>query len=146
VSEADLWFDDRHTRAASVVLLLARDRRMVLQLRDDKPDIDNPGMITGFGGGAERHETPIACALRELAEETGIQARAEDLQRLGTASKVDIRGNPTALVFFLLRGIDPDALVVTEGTAITLSFREIAADPRLTESCRRFCMALAELE
>jgi hypothetical protein len=51
----------------------------------------------------------------------------------------DHRGHPTALVFFLLRDVDPAALIITEGAAIDLSFAEAAADPRLTETCRRYC-------
>jgi 8-oxo-dGTP pyrophosphatase MutT (NUDIX family) len=137
VSKPDCWFDDYHTHAAAAVFLLTTDHRLALQLRDDKPDILNRGMITPFGGAAEPGESPVECALRELAEETGIEAQAGDLHRLDTVSKVDIRGHPTASVFFLLRHIDPDALVVTEGRAIVLSFTEAAAEPRLTENCRR---------
>ena len=136
MSEGDLWFDGYHTHAAAAVFLLTKDRRLILQLRDDKPGIHYPGMITSFGGGAEPGETPTDCALRELAEETGIKARAEDLQRLGAVSKVDFQGHATASVFFLLTGVDPARLVVTEGTMILLSFAEAATDPRLTENCR----------
>jgi 8-oxo-dGTP pyrophosphatase MutT (NUDIX family) len=136
VSEPAYWFDDFHTHAAAGVFLLTEDGRLVLQLRDDKPDIHYPNMITAFGGGAEPGETAVECALRELAEETGIQARAEDLRRLGAVSKVDFRGHPTATVFFLLTGVDPARLDVTEGSMVVLSFAEAACDPRLTENCR----------
>ena len=138
MSAPEFWFDDYHTHAAAGVFLLTGDRRLVLQLRDDKPDIHYPGMIATFGGGAEPGETPVQCALRELEEETGIKARPEDLQLLGAVSRIDFRGDPTASVFFLLRGVDPDTLVVTEGRAVVLAFDEIAAEPRLTENCRRF--------
>ena len=142
----DYWFDDYHTHAAAAVFLLTPDRRLILQLRDNKPDIHYPGMITAFGGGAEAGETPAECALRELEEETGLRARAEDLTRLGAVSNVDFRGHPTAAVFFLLRGVDRAELVITEGAAVVLSFEEAAADPRLTENCRRFCMEIAARE
>ena len=137
------WFDDYHTPAAAGVFLLTDDRRLVLQLRDNKPDIHYPGMIATFGGGAEPGETPIACALRELEEETGIAARAEDLQLLGAVSRVDFRGDPTASVFFLLRGVDPDRLVITEGAAIVIPLDAIAAESRLTKNCRRFSEMIA---
>jgi 8-oxo-dGTP pyrophosphatase MutT (NUDIX family) len=145
VSESDLWFDDDHSHAAAAVFLLTKDHRLILQLRDDKPDIDNPGMITAFGGGAERHETPVECALRELAEETGMQARAEDLYRLGTVSKVDLRGHPIASVFFLLTGVDAERLVITEGSMVLLSFAEAAADSRLTANCRSMAARIQQI-
>jgi len=144
VSKPTYWFDAYHTHAAAGVFLLTKDRRLVLQLRDNKPDIHYPGMITAFGGGAEPGETPEECALREIAEETGIRARAENLQWLGAVSKVDFRGHPTATVFFLLRDIDPVRLVITEGTAVVLSFAEAAIDPRLTENCRRISAEIAQ--
>jgi 8-oxo-dGTP diphosphatase len=146
VSAPDYWFDDYHTHAAAAVFLLTPDRRLILQLRDNKPDIHYPGMITAFGGGAEPGETPEDCALRELAEETGLEARAEDITRLGAVSNVDFRGHPTAAVFFLLRGVDPAGLVITEGAAIVLSFEQAATDQRLTENCRRFCFKIAAQE
>ncbi|MDQ7247335.1 NUDIX domain-containing protein [Dongia sedimenti] len=136
MSEPEYWFDAYHTHAAAGVVLLTKDERLVLQLRDDKPDIENPGMITAFAGGAEPGETPVDCALRELAEETGIRARGEDIHRLGAISKVSFRGDPTASVFFLLTGVDPTQLVITEGTMVLLSLEEAVADPRLTEISR----------
>jgi 8-oxo-dGTP diphosphatase len=145
VNEPEAWFDDYHIHAAAAVFLLTKDRRLILQLRDNKPDIHYPGMITAFGGGAEPGETPAECALRELAEETGIHARAENLHRLGAVSKVDFRGHPTASVFFLLQDVDPTGLAVTEGAAIVLSFDEAAVDSRLTENCRQFCREIAAL-
>jgi ADP-ribose pyrophosphatase YjhB (NUDIX family) len=84
--------------------------------------------------------------LREIEEETGLRAQAEQLERLGAVSKVDFRGHPTASVFFLLRGVDPGKLVITEGAAVVLSFAEMAADSRLTETCRRFCTEIAARE
>ena len=146
VSSPYYWFDDYHTAAAAGVFLLTQDRRLVLQLRDDKPGIHYPGMIAAFGGGAEPGETAEECALRELAEETGIQAHPEDLLHLDAVSKLDVRGRPTASVFFFLqRDIDPDTLVVTEGAAIVLSFAEAAADPRLTDNCRRLSAQIAAM-
>jgi 8-oxo-dGTP pyrophosphatase MutT (NUDIX family) len=112
------------------------DGKVVLQLRDDIPGIDNPGMITSFGGAAEPGETAIDCALREIEEETGLQADPAVLRYIGAISKRDRNSNMTACVFFLLAGVEPTSLVVTEGTAIILSLGEIAADPRVTPACR----------
>jgi 8-oxo-dGTP pyrophosphatase MutT (NUDIX family) len=130
------WLDADHTHAAAGVFLLTGDGRLVLQLRDDIPAIDNPGMITTFGGAAEPGETAIACALREIAEETGLRPDPAELRYLGAVSKRDRNDNMTACVFFVLSGVDPEALAVTEGTAIVLSLVEAEADARLTPACR----------
>lgn len=143
VSETPIWFDDVHTHAAAGVYLLTPDRRLILQLRDDIAGIDNPGRITAFAGGAHRHETPIACALRELNEETGLAAKAEALEFVGGVSRTNLKGKPIACVFYLLTDVDPAALSVTEGTQIVLTFDQAAADPRLTETTRRFAAQIA---
>jgi 8-oxo-dGTP pyrophosphatase MutT (NUDIX family) len=140
-----LWFDAEHTHAAAGVMMVARDGRLILQLRDDIPDIDNRGMITGFGGAAEHGETPVECALRELAEETGLRADAAALRLLGSASKRDFRGNNTACVFYELRDVDPASLTITEGTAIVLSLHQIAADTRVTPLCREMVARIARV-
>jgi 8-oxo-dGTP diphosphatase len=140
-----LWFDAEHTHAAASVMMVTRDGRLILQLRDDIPDIDNPRMITSFGGAAEDGEAPVECALRELAEETGLKADAAALRLLGTASKRDFRGNNTACVFYELRDVDPASLAITEGTAIVLSLEEIAADARVTPLCREMAARITHV-
>jgi 8-oxo-dGTP pyrophosphatase MutT (NUDIX family) len=45
------------------------DNSILMQLRDDKPWIDAPGLWGFFGGGIEKNETVRDCALRELEEE-----------------------------------------------------------------------------
>jgi 8-oxo-dGTP pyrophosphatase MutT (NUDIX family) len=140
-----LWFDAKHTQAAAGVVLITGDGRLILQLRDDIPTIDNPGMITPFAGGAEPGETPTTCALRELAEETGLHADPECLRFLGEASRVDRLGRTTACVYFLLQGVDPAALRVTEGRAIVMTLRDAVEDARLTTTTRRLCTELASL-
>ena len=41
------------------------------------------GKITGFGGKVESGETPVAAAIRELEEETGIRVASDDLEAVG---------------------------------------------------------------
>jgi 8-oxo-dGTP pyrophosphatase MutT (NUDIX family) len=140
-----LWFDADHTHAAAGVFLLTRDDKLVLQLRDDIPDIDNPGMITAFGGAAEPGETAIDCALREIEEETGLRVDPMALRYVGAVSKRDRNGDLTACVFFVLRIGDASELTVTEGAAITLSFDEIANDTRTTPTCRNMATEIMNI-
>ncbi len=55
---------------AKVAILTAG--RVVALARDDRPGIPWPGMWDLPGGAREGTETPLACALRELREETGL--------------------------------------------------------------------------
>ena len=52
-------------------MLVDRRGRFLLQHRDDKPEIVNPGLWGSFGGEIEPYETPEAGFLRELEEELG---------------------------------------------------------------------------
>ena len=55
---------------AGVLLIQGED--YVMQHRDDKPTIAEPGMYSLWGGTMENGETPEEGALRELKEETGL--------------------------------------------------------------------------
>lgn len=56
---------------ASSALFVDADGRVLLQLRDDKPEIAFPNMWTFFGGAAEGDESPEQAIYREVEEELG---------------------------------------------------------------------------
>ena len=60
-------------------LLLFVGEKLVVLLRDDKPDIPFPGYWDFPGGGRENNESPKACALRETEEEIAVALHEEDL-------------------------------------------------------------------
>jgi 8-oxo-dGTP pyrophosphatase MutT (NUDIX family) len=59
-----------YRRTVAGVILLRRDDAALLQLRDDKPTIQDPGIWVVPGGNVEPGETPIEGACREFLEET----------------------------------------------------------------------------
>ncbi len=66
-------FTGQETQKAVVsVILTSADGRILLQQRDDKPDLHYPGWWTIFGGYVEDGETPEAAIRRELMEELRI--------------------------------------------------------------------------
>ena len=56
-------------------ILLERNN-FVLQLRDNKPTIEAPGMWSLFGGIVEKNEDPDVAMLREIAEELCINVNS----------------------------------------------------------------------
>jgi 8-oxo-dGTP diphosphatase len=59
-------------KAGSVLAVLLAGGRYVMQLRDDRPGIPDPGVWALFGGGIEKGEAPRAALVREIEEELGI--------------------------------------------------------------------------
>ena len=49
--------------------IIKRDNKYILQLRDDKKNIKNPGKWGTFGGGIEKKESSLDAIKRELKEE-----------------------------------------------------------------------------
>ena len=62
-------------RVGAVILLRANDGACLLQLRDKKPQLRNPGIWVPPGGHAEPFEPLVDCARREFEEETGYICR-----------------------------------------------------------------------
>lgn len=68
-------------RGVSAILLDA-DGRVLLQQRDDKPDIPYPGQWALFGGSVEEGEDPRDAVIREVVEEIGYELEHVGLFRL----------------------------------------------------------------
>ena len=63
-------------RMSAGVLLVDRQGRVLMQLRDDDPKIMFPGHWGLIGGASHGDETPEQAARRETLEETGMTLRA----------------------------------------------------------------------
>lgn len=55
-----------------VLVLPVLDQRVLMQLRDMKPEISSPGCWGFFGGAIDPGESALMAAQRELFEETGL--------------------------------------------------------------------------
>jgi 8-oxo-dGTP diphosphatase len=58
------------------VLLFDRSGRLLIYLRDNKPDIPFPNYWDFFGGHVEQGETPEQALVREVKEELGVELKA----------------------------------------------------------------------
>lgn len=99
----------------SAVVLFDREGRVLLQQRDDDTPPEGYGRWAIPGGGREGDETPLATAVREFEEETGI--RLARIRHFRTFTPDDLPGmRPRAFHVFLADDeVDPAAVQVNEG-------------------------------
>jgi 8-oxo-dGTP diphosphatase len=75
-------------RRVSLAILINGDR-LLLYLRDKKPEISYPDHWALLGGQVEAGETPLEAVAREIKEEIGSRA-----SNLVFRQKIDVVGNP----------------------------------------------------
>lgn len=103
------------------ILLVRSDGAFILQVRDDKPGIANPGMVSSFGGRIEDGETPKQAAIREINEETNLQLTEADLKMYRRCIKTKKEhGEDWEVHYFVAQGISDEDLEVYEGSGYTV--------------------------
>jgi 8-oxo-dGTP diphosphatase len=123
----------------TTAIITDTDGRFLLQHRDDKPGIVNPGKWGSFGGELEPHETPEDGMLRELEEE--LSWRPNAIASYGALPI--IRETESVLVYVFSCALDVPAasLVLGEGQGMGwFSADALPKDivPELGELIRRF--------
>jgi 8-oxo-dGTP pyrophosphatase MutT (NUDIX family) len=107
--------------ANAEIILVRTDGAVILQVRDDKPGIANPGLVTTFGGHIEKDEDPKDAALREINEETNLSLAADRLTFFGKYHKTKaIHGEDWDVFYYVATGVSDAGLVVYEGTGFTV--------------------------
>jgi 8-oxo-dGTP pyrophosphatase MutT (NUDIX family) len=105
----------------ATALLVDREGRFLLQHRDDKPGIANPGMWGSFGGRIEPYETPDDGFLRELQEELAWQPSKYELySAVGYRPKEDRSRRNLVYVYSALVNVPTEQLVLGEGQGMAL--------------------------
>lgn len=116
-------------RDFSAAILIDDVGRLLLQLRDGKPDIAQPGRISFFGGRREKRETSLQCIVREITEEISVTLSPENFQHFVTLDIPDpenVGGNVKG-VYFIARGMNASSLNVTEGKLVIVEAEEVSA-------------------
>lgn len=108
---------DPPVRVAGIIL--HRDGRVLLQHRDDKPEIIWPGAWAIFGGHLEGEEPPDEGARREIEEELGLR-----LEGPLPLFYHDTVGNRERYFYTAALPVDLDALTLNEGQGMALLSRE----------------------
>jgi 8-oxo-dGTP diphosphatase len=100
-------------------------KRVLLFLRDDKPDIPFPNMWDVPGGHLEPGETPEQCIVREMKEEIDLDLRDFHLFR------VTEFGDRIEVTFWKRLNLDIENTRLTEGQALRWFTRKEAAQTDL---------------
>jgi len=114
----DGWLRQYHQTLHIVnILVMNKEGSFVLQKRDNKPGIANPGKLTGFGGGVDAGDlSNRAAALRELHEETNLRPDISELTYFKMYRKTQqVHGEDSLVFFYTLTDIDARGLEVYEG-------------------------------
>jgi 8-oxo-dGTP diphosphatase len=106
----------------SVAVILVKDNKVLLNLRDNIPNIPYPNCWAFIGGGVEDGENEEQAARREVLEETGCQ-----LDKIARLQDVFIREYQINTTIFLSRiNVSLEQIKLTEGQDIKFfSFGEI---------------------
>jgi 8-oxo-dGTP diphosphatase len=117
----------RALRANITTLVYAvHDGRVLLLLRRKQPNL---GLWSPPGGKLEPGETPLDCAVRELHEETGLDATTAEL--VAVVSEMDAIRRDTWLTFVVRVGVSSDTPLVgsSEGDPSWVPFGDVASLP-----------------
>lgn len=107
--------------ANAEILLFQKDGSVILQVRDDKPGITNPGLISSFGGHIEDGEEPIDAALREINEETNLAVKKDQLIFYDKRRKTrEVHGEDWNVYYFGVGQMNTKGLQVFEGSGFTV--------------------------
>lgn len=103
-------------KQAAGILLIDPEGNFVMQHRDNKPTITNPGKVTVFGGSVEIGESIREAAMRELTEETSLRPTSNDLTYLTTLfQEKAVDGLSRWCTYYVLQNVSTDGFEIYEG-------------------------------
>jgi len=105
-------------KQVSMVLLFDRHNRLLIYLRDGKPDIPFPNHWDFFGGHLEDGETPERAMVREVKEELGVDLKQWNFFRRYACTEGDAYPNLKYLYWAKIDKI-PAELNLAEGERLT---------------------------
>ncbi|HXK34624.1 MAG TPA: NUDIX domain-containing protein [Dehalococcoidia bacterium] len=109
-------------------ILVGPDGRFLLQHRDDKPEIMNPGLWGSFGGEVEPHETPETALVRELREELDWAPPSYALVEAGPARV----GDALLLIYVYAAPVEAPLATLTLGEGQGMAYFALADLPDTT--------------
>lgn len=115
-------------REIAAAILIDSNGRVLLQRRDDEPNILEPGKVGMFGGHREGDESFIECVVREIAEEISYCVPANRFHHLLSLDGPDPEKSEGRVKgeFFVAYDIPIDELTITEGKLLVVGLNDIA--------------------
>ncbi|HEU4344138.1 MAG TPA: NUDIX domain-containing protein [Candidatus Binatia bacterium] len=101
----------------AMALLFDRHGRLLIYLRDNKPEIPFPNHWDFFGGHIEEGETPEQALVREVREELGIELRQWNFFRIYACEEGDAYPNLKYVYWAKIDKIAPE-LTLYEGSRL----------------------------
>jgi len=120
--------------AYSGVIVPTVDGILILQDRDTRSNISNPGMLSVFGGDARTGEAPEECARRELFEETGHMA--SELRFLCVLGVPVSKNRFKICTYFVSDPVRLPDLSIGEGRGLSIPAEEALESAMVTEHAR----------
>jgi 8-oxo-dGTP diphosphatase len=136
-------------REVSAAIVFDTSGHLLLQLRDNVPNIRYPGKISLFGGHREGDETFLECVVREIHEELSYYLPPEQFKLIARLVGPDSEtpGGTIHAEFFVTRDVPIDQLNVTEGTLKIVPLSELdEIESALTPSARFALQSLFDRE
>lgn len=107
------------TKEAVNAILLSRYNELILQQRDNNPNILSPGKIGLFGGSLKQEETKWSGLRRELFEELELVFKGAQVEFFKTYKlTLDKDGRDKTIHIYIIKDIDDRKLVLHEGSSI----------------------------
>lgn len=130
--------DVEETNIGANAILVDAEGKIILQLRENIPQIYNPGMVGMFGGTINKAETKLQGLKRELYEEITLVPKDSDIEKLNTyfltkeQDGIDYSSN-----VFVVKNVNLKDLKLKEGAGFVHDFPEVViTNPKLTRICK----------
>jgi 8-oxo-dGTP diphosphatase len=126
-------------RKVSAIILINKNK-ILLHLRDDKPNISHPNYWSIIGGGIEIGETPLEAIERECLEEIGlVPANIKFLNKIF----MPLHGLSEEHEIFIFRGEiheEVDEIILTEGQRLEYFYLEDIKNLKIPLHIKRFIL------
>lgn len=127
----------KYDKFYSGALIFSNKKQLILQKRENKKGISNPGLITTFGGIRNIGESSNDCLKREIEEELSILINDSNVSQFVKYGKQEENGQWTECNFKIVQDVDVNCLQLNEGQKIIIGeIENILSRRDLSPVCR----------